>query len=444
MKKALLIPVLIFLVASCASCYKPSVLTDGQTTQREETPEETKSGAGAETPAGQTQTTSVPTPDPNGIFAELIGKTFPVTEDLIDFPEPVLLGEEFVYHDLLSDHADNDSRLMIPNVGRYSGGEAYFLIDNGFWKYDFRSGAFCPACTDPGCTHKNTGCITDRFPIDPTYEQMSYTVIFQASFEKEFYFTVERTLFCYNKERSCLEIFARFPEMVSGVQEAFADGENLYFPVWELEGVENNKNVYCHNIYRVNVKTGKMDAVTSFGRDNPEIYSIENGRIYYRIGTCIYEAKLDLSEKIELFATPFYRLAQVSQGKLIYSKISELWDNLGFKACNIYSYDLSSGEELVITGDRVITYFVTERYIYYIPRFDGCNYFKLMRIDHDGRNRIEVMKFLNFKADSSDHINAFYVEGDYLLGYFPGSASYVVYDLTTGAYMKLGTDEWYK
>ena len=327
----------------------------------------------------------------------------------------------------------------------------YRLVDNKqVYKYDLLTDTYGPACVDPGCAHNAMGCIS----YDLNYPQplSGHAAQLITADEHYLYFRSGTGIYRYDLTNAKTELFTETLDDLTENVGLIPYGDAFYMTTLKKpkNGTAEFKNMESV-IVKIDKKTGKKDVIVNFGTDRgSSIIAIRNGRIYICHNNIEYYS-LDLSgsDRQPLMESKWLWQGEVTEdGALIYSNIWQ-FQSVYYKSCMIHELDPDTGGDTVICGYPVYKYYVTSRYIYYIPRYEKTpKNLPLVRMNHDGSGK-EVVWWLH-----SMDVDNFFVDGDYLLflstvltqtedGYL-GATHFYVCDLTTGAFREFENEGWYR
>ncbi len=323
------------------------------------------------------------------------------------------------------------------------------------YKYDLKTGEYTSACTDPACMHTASDkCIGVAFPDQANDGNQN---LLQFVSGDSMYFSVNGCVYEYNGKTSKIQKITDYDGVIKSYNtcSAIEYGDYIYTVQNILiKGADPMKfESYSSGVFRTSKKGGKTELVKDLGSRQSILRYIENDKMYFcKNDFTVFTTDLEGNNEEELFEIYWLWDFSVKSDKVIYSVISELDEETrGFKACNIYTYDTLTGKHQKISDDRVLYYFVTDNYIYYMPRPDGKNYWSLMRIKHDGSDKTELMKITNAGDWGFGGRQCFCVIGDYFftIRNKMGSSGaldtdYVCYDFVNSTYTVIGSGKWYK
>ena len=344
----------------------------------------------------------------------------------------------YAYHNLLNDSSDGVSVGYKSHTTLLHDHTYYVYNGKGIIKYDIISGEAMVACSDPGCTHHSEGCISYQLPpADGPFG----TVILQFIVDNSLYFSIGGKLYKYSFEKSELSLFLDLSENDKSIS-ATPWGDYIYLTrrIFDEENEE-----YINSIARVHKNTKKIETLATM-KNNAILSFISGDRLYlYENSRTVYSTDMDYKDRQDVVDVDWLWRFCLVDNKLIYSAITEFTDQHMMRSITIYSKDLKTGEEKIVCDDKLFMYYVTDNYIYYLPKENEneSKNIELWRINHNGENKTKIITIK--KPELSEFaFERFYVDGDYMIAYnFRNGVDYC-YDLINDSFTMLGTKIWYK
>ena len=344
-------------------------------------------------------------------------------------------GSRHSFHFVLNNEKMNTVQSK-SSMTRFAYQDNYYFIQNGaLYKYDLVIDATLPACTDPGCTHSTADCISNRLPGNKEGESAGILLFVH---DHVIYTQRGNVIYAYNESNSKTEMFLDC-EPYGVLLTAYPNDDALLLQIRVITTDESGKTVGKTTLYRVGVKDKKVNEITAFDQNDTQLlFAVDKKCFFIENNRSLFELDLTNGARTDLIKHDFLWKVAVSEGKVLFSYIAQKTEIGYFYSCAVDALDLATEKITHVCDDPIVQYEVTDEYIYYIPRVDENEYYALWRIDHEGKNKEKVLTFGNI-AYTDFGFEFFLIEGDYLLA-FDGSD--YCYDLTTGAWTVIGTDQW--
>ena len=366
------------------------------------------------------------------------------------------------WHDQLNDHAYEKTSVKWDTVNSsvLHDHTLYRFNGKGIEKVDLLTGASLgPACTDPGCPHNAEGCISFSLPLDSEdvggISVNSGQTILQAANDDFLFFSIGKNLYSYDFAKAKIRLIKAFPGNAAFTAFLYENSMYINCRMPDDEQNTNDSSEYHYALVRLDIGSGNAEEIASFGTRNIVFAGMNDGRLYCTDGFNVcFSTDLNFQDRKELLNVPWlYRVFPAKEG-LIYSVISEFTDAHQYKACHICLLDDHGGGEC-ICDESVSLYFVTGKYVYYIPREpeESWKNYRLIRIDHNGGNREEVLTMTNLDRTKMQSVSSFIIDGDYMLaettalsqneeGKMIGVKSVFYYDLIEKTYRNIESETW--
>ena len=462
MKKICLLLLIALLLPAFVSCVRPPVLAPETTDERTkntitaatEAPSSDRSSGGQAPDAPTLPTGKTPSSEPTdaGHGEEYV----PAGTVIPDEPLPALdtapykkekLDAAPVYHEN-GDRVPGGLPVSIRVHSVYLDGCYYYLVDNRkVWKYDLLTDLCAPACVDPGCAHNADGCIS----YDLSFPQDEHSCQLITADEHYLYFRAGNGIYRYDLENAHTESFA---ETIDHLTEnvSLIPYKNAMYMTGRKLPKDGDASKAERVLIRIDKQTKKTTEVVNFGTSMDYLTAIEGDRLYINHNNIEYYT-LDLSggDRQPLLDEKWlWQCDPLVDGSCIWSHIWQ-FQEVYYKSCMIHRLDPARKEDRVICGFPAAKYFVTEKYIYCIPRYDNATMVKnvpVVRMDHGGGDKQVVLWLRDVNVDD------FFVDGDYLFasvivirageyGTYFGDQYFYVYDLSSGAFREFEDEQWY-
>ena len=258
---------------------------------------------------------------------------------------------------------------------KYSDDLFYFYsLRQSLLKYNPKTGYVTTVCTDPICDHRTENCLL--YGLNTVFYIHNNNVLFQRDYTKKIYknegdrypaYTERYSGFCaYDTVKADLEVYENNKTTSNGgassgrmyVQELYVGNSRYYYEYQFNEKL----NKYVYAICRLNLDTKEKTVFDSEanGVDNMSVFLLccINDRIYFSDLKSIYSTNLDLADK-KTVAEGTFPKDMTTDGKRLFWEV-ENQD----KSNTIYSMSIDGGEISEVKSG-VNSWFVTQEYLYY-------------------------------------------------------------------------------